>query len=237
MTRPALWKVGVLAALMTIGWASACGDVDDEDDTLGTDLESGFDDDDDDDASAADFGDNGCGYDYGADPGCDLSTEACRNVVRINRDRFENPEESDCAPRLKWSAELAAVALAHSKDMCDRGFFDHKNPDNQTPFDRMEASGITYVAAGENIAFGTLGAYDADDLEDGFMAEPACQVNHRSNILGRDFTHVGVGIYECSNYVVDGNNYGSVIILTQDFASFSYGDIREDEHDYCPALG
>ena len=48
---------------------------------------------------------------------------------------------------LKWSDELANVARAHSKDMHDRSFFSHANPDGKSPFDRIKAAGISYSYA------------------------------------------------------------------------------------------
>lgn len=165
-------------------------------------------------------GTNDCG-EYG-DVGCtDSSDKSCESAGLANTARYENPEESDCAPSLKWSEELAAVAYAHSKDMCDRGFFDHANPDGEQPSDRMDEVGVDWVAVGENIAMGT--SLSAKDAHDGFMNEPECEQNHRSNILSRFFTHIGVGVYECG-----GNAY-----LTQNFATFSFSDLPDGDHGYC----
>ena len=175
----------------------------------------------DDDDSTGDFpGSNECGA-YG-DSGCnDSDDRACESAALCNMERFDHPEESDCAPNLQWSDELAAVAKAHSKDMCDRDFFDHYNPDNQSPFDRMEDAGISFVAAGENIAMGTnLTSEMANDL---WMDEPICEQNHRSNILSRFFTHIGVGLYDC----------GGDVYITQDFATFNFSDLPDGDHSYC----
>ena len=169
--------------------------------------------------------DGECGIDYDENPGCDTSDEACSMAVLINEDREAHPAESDCAPAIQWHDELAQVAYEHSKDMCDRGFFDHDNPDGQDPFDRMQAGGISFVAAGENIATGTDGVFTLADLEESFMDEPECELNHRGNILARDFTHVGIGAYHCAD---DGMLY-----VTQDFATFDQSDIRTDPHEYC----
>ncbi|MCZ7586384.1 MAG: CAP domain-containing protein [Deltaproteobacteria bacterium] len=102
--------------------------------------------------------------------------------------------------------------------------FAHVNPDGKDPFDRMEDAGIAFVAAAENIAMGTDGAFDVGDFEDLFMDEPECAQNHRGNILNRDLTHVGIGVHHCG----DGNLY-----VTQDFGTFSFDDIRDDPHEYC----
>ncbi len=179
-----------------------------------------------------DFGDmysEKCSIDYGKDLSCDESNPACRMVQLINHDRYQHPAESDCAPVLAWDATLAAIAQTHSKDMCDRGFFNHVNPDGKDPFDRLDENGVEWVAAGENI--GQASGYSLDEalqvIEASFMDEPECQQNHRGIILGRNFTHVGVGVYEC------GDGY---VYVTQDYAAFAYDDLREDPHEYCPNL-
>lgn len=168
-----------------------------------------------------------CGIDYGIDMGCNAGSPECRHAQRINLDRYDQPDESDCAPALLYDDDAAAVAEAHSIDMCDRGFFDHNNPDGKSPFDRMDDAGIDFVAAGENI-FVACG-YSLEEViplaEDEFMDEPECEMNHRSNILSRQFQFVGVGIFECDD---------GCIYLTQNFVTYDFDDIREDDHDYCP---
>jgi hypothetical protein len=166
---------------------------------------------------------NKCGINYDANPGCNDSDESCVMAMRINLDRKTYPDESDCAPAIKWSEELAAIAQAHSQNMCQQRKLAHEL-DGKDPFDRMADAGIDFVTAGENVAMGTEKFYDLNDLEDLFMNEPECEANHRGNILNRNFTHLGIGVAHCD----DGSLY-----VTQDFASFSYDDIRDDPHEYC----
>lgn len=210
--RTILFVVFVSLAAVGIAGALNCGILSqaDDDDTVPLDDDN--------------TGPNNCGYNYDQNPGCDESDEACQMALLINQDRKAHPDESDCAPAIQWNDNLAQVARQHSKDMCDTGIFDHVI-DGKDPFDRMTDAGINFVAAGENIAMGTDGAYSVADLEAAFMNEPECQENHRGNILSRDFTHVGVGVYHCTK---DGNLY-----VTQDFASFDYSDIRTDPNEYC----
>lgn len=178
-------------------------------------------DDDDDNGEDDVIGTNDCGQYTGTD--CDDSNaDACRSAYLANEDRYNNPVESDCAPNLQWSDELAQVAYAHSQDMCENSYFAHDDLQGNSPFDRMQNAGIGYVAAGENLAMGT--SLDADQANDMWMNEPKCEMNHRSNLLSRWFTHVGVGVYECS----DGSVY-----FTQDFASFNYSDLPDGDHPYC----
>jgi uncharacterized protein YkwD len=82
---------------------------------------------------------------------------------------------------------LAAVAQAHSVDMAQRGYFSHDTPEGESPFDRLADAGITYQAAGENIAYGTSDPREVLDL---WLASPG----HRANIENCGFTHQGVGL-------------------------------------------
>lgn len=88
-----------------------------------------------------------------------------------------------------WSDDLAAVAAAHSQDMYERRFFSHTNPDGLSPFDRMDAAGINYGWAAENIA---MRYPSPQDVVDGWMNSPG----HRANILNEHLTTLGVGYYE-----------------------------------------
>lgn len=85
-----------------------------------------------------------------------------------------------------WDADVAAVAQAHNRDMRTRGFFDHENPSNQGPDDRLVAAQIAFQGWGENIARGQA---TPAAVVDGWMDSQG----HRDNILG-SFTDLGVGV-------------------------------------------
>ena len=87
---------------------------------------------------------------------------------------------------LLWYPGVAAVATAHSQDMIDRGFFSHTNPDGESPWDRLQAAGISYSAAGENIAYG-YGT--GSSVLSAWLGSPG----HKANIEHAAFTHHGVG--------------------------------------------
>jgi len=113
------------------------------------------------------------------------SDAAVAEFVRlVNAVRRDN----GCA-ELAWDDRLAEVARRHSADMIERGFFDHVNPSQQSPFDRLKAAGITYREAAENILYGTTEASRALEL---WMSS----AGHRANILTCSFTSQGVGRVE-----------------------------------------
>jgi len=92
-----------------------------------------------------------------------------------------------------WDDKIAATARNHSTDMGERAFFAHENPDGESPFDRMDADGIVYSAAGENIAAGLPNAIFAHA---GWMNSEG----HRKNILNDKYERLGVGNAYSTDY-------------------------------------
>ncbi len=90
---------------------------------------------------------------------------------------------------LTMNPALRCAARVHSKDMADRAFFDHTNPDGEDPFVRMERAGYSYFTAGENIA---AGQPTPSDVMQGWMDSPG----HCRNIMNPDFAEIGIGTFE-----------------------------------------
>ncbi len=101
---------------------------------------------------------------------------------------------------VKFDEKLREVARAHSKDMFERGYFSHFNPDKESPFDRMDKMGVQYLTAGENLAY----APTTEIAHRGLMNSPG----HKANILKDSFGKVGIG-------VIDGGLYGKM--FSQEF--------------------
>ncbi|MEZ3181331.1 CAP domain-containing protein [Streptomyces pimonensis] len=91
-----------------------------------------------------------------------------------------------CSPVVA-SSSLTDLATAFSADMADRGFFDHTDPDGDTPWDRARTAGIGNLG-GENIARGQA---DAEAVMQAWMDSPG----HKANILNCDFKTLGVGVH------------------------------------------
>lgn len=98
---------------------------------------------------------------------------------------------------LAWRTELVPVARAHAEDMLRRGYFGHYSPEGKDVGDRLNGAGVTYVAAGENLAL----APTVRTAHDGLMGSEG----HRRNILGEEFGRAGIG-------VIDGGIYGKMIV-------------------------
>ncbi len=114
-------------------------------------------------------------------------------VTLVNKERQKNG-----LPALTINAKLSQMARIKSQDMHDHKYFSHTSPTYGSPFDMMETFGISYMAAGENIA---MGFETPEAVVEAWMNSPG----HRTNILNVNFTQIGVG------YVKDGHYW------TQDF--------------------
>ena len=94
---------------------------------------------------------------------------------------------------LEINEKLSNVARIKSQDMKDNGYFSHTSPIYGSPFDMMKNFGISYRAAGENIA---MGYSTPKAVVDAWMNSKG----HRENILKPSFTQIGVGYVSSGNY-------------------------------------
>lgn len=119
---------------------------------------------------------------------------------------------------LQWDPRLQEIALAHSRDMAERDYFDHVSPEGKDFSDRYRENGYflttrvgdTEYVGGENLFLGNVVdsyTYDrntrevlsysyftleglADAAVQGWMDSPG----HRENIL-TPFTREGIGVW------------------------------------------
>jgi uncharacterized YkwD family protein len=87
---------------------------------------------------------------------------------------------------LSWNQNLANIARVKSDDMANNNYFSHTSPTYGSPFDMLKSFGVSYTAAGENIASGQT---TAQSVMDTWMNSPG----HAANILNGNFTEIGVG--------------------------------------------
>ncbi|WP_203362773.1 CAP domain-containing protein [Bacillus sp. REN10] len=108
-----------------------------------------------------------------------------QEVIRLtNVERQKN----GLAP-LATDWQLSRVARYKSTDMANKNYFSHTSPTYGSPFQMMKAFGISYRAAGENIA---AGQQTPQAVVNAWMNSSG----HRANILSSSFTHIGVGYYK-----------------------------------------
>lgn len=124
-------------------------------------------------------------YEPGKTPEPPVETE--ENSIILEVVKFTNNERAKhgLAP-LEVHDELMNSAQIKSDDMSTNDYFSHQSPTYGSPFDLMKKLGITYRAAGENIA---MGQRTAEEVVEAWMNSEG----HRANILNSNFTHIGVG--------------------------------------------
>jgi uncharacterized protein YkwD len=107
-------------------------------------------------------------------------------VQLINQDRAEH----GLVPYRTYSI-LNKIANSRSYDMATKHYFGHRSPDGRTAFDMIDASGITWYAAAEDIAWNNW----ADALGSAVMANNQWMgsSDHRAAILSTSYNYVGVG--------------------------------------------
>ena len=105
----------------------------------------------------------------------------------INNERTKNGLQE-----LKFDAELQRVARIKAQDLVDNNYFSHNSPTYGSPFDMMKSFGITYKAAGENIA--------GNSSLSGAVTAWMNSEGHRANILSNAYNYTGVGVVESPRY-------------------------------------
>ncbi|MEM1485114.1 CAP domain-containing protein [Oscillospiraceae bacterium PP1C4] len=110
-----------------------------------------------------------------------------RVVELVNEARAQNGLGA-----LTENAELDKIATLKSQDMADLNYFSHTSPTYGSPFDMLSQFGITYRAAGENIAMG-------QPTPEAVMNAWMNSQGHRENILNANYDKIGVGIVKNAN--------------------------------------
>ena len=134
-------------------------------------------------------------------------TEPAVNTASLERSMVNKVNAARAAeglPPLEVSSVLRSNARVHSADMADNNFFSHTSPTRGTFAARVNASGISYSGAGENIAYNS----SVSSAHSMLMGSSG----HRANILNTDFTHIGIGI--------EWDESEGVFYITQWFAKF-----------------
>ena len=116
-----------------------------------------------------------------------FSKEQVEVLNLVNKERKANGLKP-----LTLNKELSNVANIKSRDMIEKGYFDHTSPTYGSPFDMMKTFNISYKAAGENIA---MGQKTPSEVMNSWMNSSG----HRANILNSTYTELGVGIQKDSN--------------------------------------
>jgi uncharacterized protein YkwD len=117
----------------------------------------------------------------------DLEAGLHHGVNRVRTDRHLIP--------LERRPELDAVARAHSRDMANRHFFDHTNPEGEVAPDRL----IRAQVRGFSLAAEKLGITDRPDPNGEILNGWIQSEVHRRNLFAPPFNATGIGIARAPN--------------------------------------
>lgn len=120
-------------------------------------------------------------------------------VALVNKER-----EAAGLSALKSDPTLNKIAALRAEEITRH--FSHERPDGTSCFTAFEEQGIVNAWSAENIAAGSATA-------DGVMQQWMGSSGHKANILGEDYTRIGVGMCEVSG----GYGYYWVQVFTDDF--------------------
>ncbi|WP_349410379.1 CAP domain-containing protein [Pseudalkalibacillus sp. SCS-8] len=99
---------------------------------------------------------------------------------------------------LKWHEETSIVAFGHSREMKKENYFSHDSPMSGDLSDRLDKGNVKFIQAGENIAANYI---DGIEAVIGWLNSEG----HRKAMLNKEFTHLGVGVYDkyyTQNFIV-----------------------------------
>ncbi len=118
-----------------------------------------------------------------------LATVVDSTLCLLNGER----EDAGLAP-LTENPKLASAAIAHSREMVDKQYFDHAGRDGTDPVARIRSAGyipdIGTWTVGENLAWGTGTLATPKEIVQAWMAS----TGHRENILRPTFREIGFGV-------------------------------------------
>ncbi len=126
-----------------------------------------------------------------------LELEVLQRTNQVRQERGLRP--------LQWDALAYKAALGHARDMLERNFFAHQNPEGLGAAERMRAAGVLEVMVGENLA--RFEGYPDPEIPQralvGWMNSPG----HRANLLKPEFTHLGVALVRQGQRVMVVQNF------------------------------
>ena len=166
-------------------------------------------------------------------PSLDREYLEAEMLRRINAQREKYGRQA-----LRWDDHLAAIALAHSRDMAENGYYpdDHLNLLGENPTDRARKAGYecikpTSIGVAENAAMGYLhGGYreyrvywllpigreydwlTEDELASEIVLSWILSPGHYQNLMSRRYTLTGLGVDFGS---VDGEDHA--VLVTHKF--------------------
>jgi len=92
-------------------------------------------------------------------------------------------------PPLSENFILDRAAMQKAQDMLNRDYFNHEDPDGNTPWYWLKDNGYLYSYAGENLAMNFV---KSESVHQAWMNSES----HRANILNPNYQEIGIGVLE-----------------------------------------
>jgi uncharacterized protein YkwD len=111
-------------------------------------------------------------------------------------------------PALRANANLVGIARVRSQDMVVHDYFAHTSPvTGDNAFNLMDAHGIAYGYAGENLAMNNYPAGECVQIADQALWDSP---PHRDNIMHAHYTDMGIG----HGVTAEGMHYFTIIFTS-----------------------
>ena len=111
-----------------------------------------------------------------------ISVQEENAFILLNQDRIANG-----LPALTLDPALCELARLKSRDMHENNYFSHTSPTYGSASNMLKQFGYTFTSVGENIAHHAT----VEKSQAAFLSSSG----HRRNILGSQWTKVGVGVW------------------------------------------
>lgn len=135
--------------------------------------------------------------DDSASPSFPVQSPQTAEMEEQIRQRINEIRQQEGLTELQPNPKLAEVARRYSQQMAEQDFFSHTSPAGDTPAQRVETAGITYMVVGENLFTSTNIPQPVNAAVEGWMDSPG----HRENILRPQYRETGIGVWR------DGETY------------------------------
>lgn len=110
------------------------------------------------------------------------------NISEITLVELTNQARAQAGlPALQTNGTLRQAAQAKAVDMLGRDYWSHLAPDGTEPWQFVSEAGYSYAYAGENLAKGFA---TSEGVMAGWLASPG----HRANLLGQNYTEIGLAV-------------------------------------------
>lgn len=171
---------------------------------------------------------------FSGDPGENIAEGdnwevSSEDVEKFVAEDVNDYREANGLDRLEYSHALASVSREHSKDMADRGYFSHKNPEGERAWDRW-GSGHCRTWYGENLfqswANAPLEAGEdylrtSDKLAQRTLKGWQDSPPHNEAMLAKSWDVVGYGVY----FVYSDDDDGSYkMYVTMNMCTYNEND-------------